>query len=168
MAENEFRTKRAPRLVYPRRQSSCEKQRVFHQENSILDLISMGEPLPAVLNNLCAAIDLQVGNVITVVSLADEQEHNLQAVTQGALRFGLHVFWSGSVALPDGDRLGSLEAYCCVSRTPTPLDLQLFDRAAYLAALAIRRHHDKKDFEDFYTDWKSPLRSGPHDVSHLN
>ena len=29
----------------------------------------MGESLPAVLNDLCAAIDLQIGNVVTVISL---------------------------------------------------------------------------------------------------
>ena len=173
MADDESRTQRAPTEFPLHRQSSGEKQRALRQESIIHELISMGEPLPVVLNNLCTAVDLQIGNVVSVISLAlnlkvdqtDSRMHNLQTVADSARQFGLHVFWSGSIALPGGDLLGSLEVYCRVSRAPTALELQLFDRVMHLAALAIQRHHDQKDFESFFTDWKSPLRRGPRDLS---
>ena len=81
-------------------------------ENSILELISTGAPLPGVLNNLCAALDLQIGNVVSVILPADDQD--LPTITHNALQFGLHVFWSASIPLRNEDVLGSLQMYCCV------------------------------------------------------
>jgi GAF domain-containing protein len=120
-------------------ESSCgEKQTDLRGENRVLDLISVGARLPVVLNNLCAAIDLQIGNVVTVIVLPDNAERDLQAIARG---FGLHVFWSASIPLRDENVLGSLEMYCCVRRMPSPFELQLIQRATELAGLAIGNHN---------------------------
>jgi hypothetical protein len=157
MAEGESCTKWAPNQLSLRRQSSGKKDTLLRGEKSILELISMGAPLPGVLNRLCAAIDLQIGNVVSVILPADDRE--LQTVTRNAVQFGLKVFWSASIPLRNEDVLGSLQMYCCVSRPPTPFELQLIERVAHLASLAIKRHNDEEDLESFSRDWMSARRA---------
>lgn len=113
----------------------------LREENRILDLISAGAPLPVVLNNLCTAIDLQIGNVVSVILLPDDGERDSQATARGAQEFGLHVFWSASIPLRDENVLGSFEMYCCMPRMPSRFESQLIQRATELAGLAIRNHH---------------------------
>ena len=67
------------------------------RENSILELISSGAPLPDVLNKLCTAVDLQIGNVVSVILPAAKTENDLQTLDQtcGEMRFlqqGLNIF----------------------------------------------------------------------------
>jgi hypothetical protein len=50
----------------------------------------MGAPISEVLNKLCAAISLQVCEVVSVILPTDEQD--LHTITQNAMQFGLHVF----------------------------------------------------------------------------
>ena len=152
MDERESRPKQA-RNEFLHRQSSGKNGTLLRGENSILELISMRTPLPAVLNRLCAAIDLQIGNVVSVILPADDQE--LHTVTQSAVQFGLQVFWSASIPLRNEDVLGSLQMYCSVPRPPTPFELQLIERVTHLAALAIQRHNDEESFEKFSRDWTS-------------
>jgi hypothetical protein len=165
MAEGESCNKWAPNHFSLRRQSSGKKETLLRGEKSILELISTGAPLSGVLNRLCAAIDLQIGNVVSVILHADDQE--LHTVTRNAVQFGLKVFWSASIPLQNEDVLGSLQIYCCVSRPPTPFELQLIERVTHLAALAIQRHNDEQDFEKFSRDWTS-VRRDLHERVYLN
>ena len=121
MAEGKSCTKRATNQFSLQQQSSFKKETLLRGEKSILELISMRTPLPAVLNRLCAAIDLQIGNVVSVILPADDQE--LHTVTQSAVQFGLQVFWSASIPLRNEDALGSLQMYCCVLRLSMPFEL---------------------------------------------
>ncbi len=168
MPEDESRPKWAPAQPSLLRQCSANKQADLQGEHSILELISMSAPLPGVLNKLCSAIDLQIGNVVSIILPADGREHDLQAITRRALQYGLHVFWSASIPSRDENILGSFEMYCSVSRTPTPFELQLIQRVTHLAALAIRHHNGEEGFESFYRDWKSALRSRSYEGSQLN
>lgn len=165
MAEDGFGTKWAPRQFYLQLHSSDDTQSVLRQESRILELLLADEPLPVVLNNLCVAIDLQVGNVVTIIWLAGDPEGDLETVKRRAVQFGLHLFWSGNVALPGGKVLGYLEIYGCDPRTPTPSELQLIDRVAHLAALAIRREQDEHNAEHSYMDWNIPPPTGSHDLN---
>lgn len=166
MAEDESCTKWMPNQSSLHRQGSDKKETLLRGEKSILELISMGASLPGVLNKLCAAIDLQIGNVVSVILPADDQE--LHTITHSAVQFGLHVFWSASIPLRNEDVLGFLQMYCCVSRCPTPFELRLIERATHLAALAIQRHNDEEDFESFSRNWTSALRRGSYDRVYLN
>jgi len=152
MSEYRPCAKSAPNRSLLRRRFSGTKQTLLHGENGILELISMGAPLPGVLNNLCAAVDLQIADLVSVIALADDQAHDLPTVTERA-RFGLHVFWSASIPLRDEATLGWLEMYTCVSRDPVPLELQLIERVTHLAALAIQRHNHGKDFLSPSSNW---------------
>ena len=157
MAEGKSCIKRATNQFSLHQQSSCKKETLLRGEKSILELISMRTPLPAVLNRLCAAIDLQIGNVVSVILPADD--HELPTATHNALQFGLQVFWSASIPLRNEHVLGSLQIYCCASRPPTPFELQLIERVTHLAALAIQHHNDEEDFARFSRDWMSARRN---------
>jgi hypothetical protein len=169
MAEDEPCTKWVPSRFSLRRQCSGKKGMLLRGEKSILELISMGAPLPGVLDKLCAAVDLQIGNVVSVILPAEDQEHDLCTITQSALQFGLHVFWSASIPLRNEDVvLGSLQMFCCVSRSPTPFELRLIERVTHLAALAIQRHNDEHDFENLFRTWMNALRRDAHEQVYLN
>jgi hypothetical protein len=166
MAGNESRTKWAPNRPSLHRQYFRRKETLLRGEESILELISQGAPLPGVLNNLCAAIDLQIGNVVSVI--LPPGDHELDTNAKNALQFGLHVFWSASIPLRDEGVLGSLQMYCCVSRGPTAFELLLIERVTHLAALAIRRHNDEEDFERFSWNWVNSLVTDSHERAYLN
>jgi hypothetical protein len=166
MAGNEARSKGAPNRSSLHRQCSRKKEPLLCAENSILELISAGAPLPGVLNNLCAALDLQIGNVVSVILPADDQD--LPTITHNALQFGLHVFWSASIPLRNEDVLGSLQMYCCVSRSPVPLELQLIERATHLAALAIRSHNGEEDSASLSKNWTNAPQRDSRERVYLN
>jgi hypothetical protein len=119
---------------------SGRKETLLRGENGILELISMGAPLFGVLNRLCGAIDLQIANLVSVISLADDKAHDLPTITERAARFGLHVFWFSSIPLRGETPLGWLEMYSCVARNPVLLELQLIERVTHLAVIAIQGH----------------------------
>ena len=156
MSEYRPCAKSAPNSSLLCRRSSGRKETLLRGENDILELISMGAPLSRVLNRLCGAVDLQIGNLVSVITLADDEAHHFPTITECAARFGLHVFWSASIPLRDEAPLGWLEMYSCVSRNPVLLELQLIDRVTHLAVLAIQRHNHGEDTRNppgKSTDW---------------
>jgi GAF domain-containing protein len=168
MREEERRTKWLTTQLSLHRPGCGKKQTDLRGENIILDLISVGAPLLVVLNNLCTAIDLQIGGVVSVVLLPDDAERNLQAIAEGAQQFGLHVFWSASIPLRDENILGSFEMYCCVPRMPSPFELRLIQRATELAGLAIQSHHGEGELGENGSEWKSALLRRSHEAAQLN
>lgn len=145
-----------------------KKQTDLRGENRVLDLISAGKSLPLVLNSLCAAIDLQIGNVVSVILLPEDAERDLEAITRGAREFGLHLFWSASIPLRDEYVLGSFEMYCCVPRMPMPFELRLIQRATELASVAIRSHQGKGEKGGTDGDWKRALGRRSYEAARLN
>jgi hypothetical protein len=107
-------------------------------EHQILELISLGAPLPGILNKLCMMIDVRIGDVVSMVSLPDVDENRVCTITRSALQVGLDVFCSSAILSFDKLFLGSLEIFGCDPRQPTPLELVLIDRVTYLASLALQ------------------------------
>ena len=155
MRADEHRIKWANRRSPLEVRGTAKKRTDLRGEKNILDLISTGVALPEVLNNLCTAIDLQIGNIVSVVLLPDDAERDFKTIARGALQFGLCLYWSADIPFRDQGVLGSLEMYCCVPRTPTAWELKLIQRATYLAALAIRRHHGDDDRGSACREWKA-------------
>jgi hypothetical protein len=116
------------------------------EEDQILQLISLGAPLPGILNRLCIAIDVQIGNVVSLISLPDGEESYLRSITQSAMELGLDVFSSVGILSRDKRLLGTLQIYGCYSRRPTPHESQLIERAIQLAGIALQRHSNGEDF----------------------
>src|SRR5271169_6763471 len=168
MREDGPRTKWTSRHLPLHGRGTGKKQTDLLGERNILDLISTGAPLPEVLNNLCTAIDLQIGNIVSVMLLPDDTERDFKTIAHGALQFGLHLYWSADISLGDEDVLGSFEMYCCVPRTPRPFELRQIQRATHMAALAIRRYHGDEDLSGACSAWKRALGKQSNEALLLN
>jgi hypothetical protein len=116
---------------------------LLRAEEQLLQLISTREPLPKLLNEICNALDRQVGNVISLISPRGEDENELAPIAKSAAVFGLHAFCSESVVAGNDELLGFLEMYCSVPRGPTASEREWIERAKCLAAIAIKRHEEE-------------------------
>jgi GAF domain-containing protein len=168
MREDQHRTKLASRQSPLDGRGTAKKRTDLPGEKNILDLISMGAPLPEVLNNVCTAIDLQIGNIVSVVLLPEDTERDFKTITRGALQFGLRLYWSADIPFGDQGVLGSFEMYCCVPRTPTAFELKLIERATHLAALAIQHYHGYEDRGSACREWKRALERRSDEAAQMN
>ncbi len=117
-------------------------QYLLRTEEQLLQSISSHASLPKVLNEICSALDFQIGNVVSLITLPGDDPSDLAAIAMNAARFGLHTFCSEDVAVESDELLGFLEMYCSVPRDPTAEEVQLIERAKCLAAIAIKRHNE--------------------------
>jgi hypothetical protein len=147
VANHEPRTKRALGALWPYLHRTDNRHGQFEGERHVLELISLGAPLAGILNRLCIAIDVQIGDVISLVSLADAEENHFCSVTQRAVEVGLDVFSSTGILSADQTLLGTLEIYACDPRRPTQDEYELIERASHLAAIALQRHTDEQNLQ---------------------
>jgi hypothetical protein len=140
MTDNHFLYR--DRLQNPRwhRDSGGEVQYLLRAEEQVLQSISARAPLRDVLHRICNALDSDIRNIISVISLPNDETTSLAAIAKSAALFGLHKFCSAGVVSGSDELLGSLEMYCCVPRRPLFSEVKLMERATCLAALAIKCH----------------------------
>ena len=117
-------------------------QYLLSAEEQLLQSISSRAPLPKVLNEICSALDFQIGKMVSLITLAGDAPGELAAIAMNAAHFGLHTFCSEGIAAENDELLGFLEMYCAVPRNPTAEEVQLMERAKCLAAIAIERHNE--------------------------
>jgi hypothetical protein len=117
-------------------------QYLLGAEKRLFHAISGRTPLPEVLHQICDALNSEIGNTISLVSLPNDDATGLAAIGRSAKLFGLYKFWSASVVGGEDEILGSLEMYCTAPRRPFLKEVQLIERATCLAAVAIRRHKE--------------------------
>jgi hypothetical protein len=146
MDNHESRTKLAPRELWPYQHCDDSRRRLAGEEH-ILELISLGAPLPGILNRLCTAIDVQIGNVVSLVVLPAGEENQVGPLAKSAMQLGLYVFSSTGILAFDKSPLGTFQIYCCDQRCPTRKEFQLIGRVVQLAALALQCTRDKEIFE---------------------
>ena len=125
--------------THKRLRNGDEVRFLLRGEKQILQSIAVDMPLPELLNRICSALDCEIGDVISLVSLLDEDATELDATAKKARHLGLHMFCSIGVIAENGELLGILEIYSCKPWGPSPQDLGLIERAACLAAMAIER-----------------------------
>jgi len=123
-------------------------QYLLRAEEQLLQSISSHAALPKVLNEICSALDFQIGKVVSLITLPDDDPSDLAAIAMNAVHFGLHTFCSEGLAAENGELFGFLEMYCSVPRDPTIEEVQLIERAKCLAAIAIKRHNEASDRSD--------------------
>jgi hypothetical protein len=122
--------------------SGDDIQYLLRAEEQLLQAIAGRVPLPELLQRICAALDSEIGNVISLVALPDDDAAGLAGIARSANLFRLYKFCSARVEDGDGETLGSLEMYCSVARRPFLGEVQLIERATCLAAVAIRRQRE--------------------------
>ena len=122
----------------PHRNFDDKPQYLLAAEEQLLQSISARAPLAEVLNGICSALDCQIGNVVSLISLPGDDASDLAASAMNATFFGLYPFCSERVVAENDELIGSLEMYCSVPRSPSASEFQLIERAKCLAAIAIK------------------------------
>jgi len=138
MDESHSRTSRKSQGRMPPSESEDKIQYLLSAEEQLLQSISSGAPLPEVLNGICSALDCQIGNVVSLISLPEDDPSELAAIAMDAVFFGLYTFCSEGVVAENDELLGSLEMYCSFPRSPSARESQWIERAKCLAAIAIK------------------------------
>jgi hypothetical protein len=135
---------------------------VLPGEGRLLELISTDLPLKDVLNDICAVLDVQVGNVVSVVLSTEDDEHVWHRLAEQAVQCGLYVFSCCAILSQSDQLLGTLETYSCLSRRPAVSQTRLIQRASQLAALAMQRHDRAHDPWGLTLPWiTAPKSSAP-------
>jgi hypothetical protein len=126
----------------PHCDSGTEVQYLLKAEEQLLHSISARIPLAEILRKICSALNFEMGNMVSLVSLSNDDASFLANIVKSAAIFGLHKFCSAIVVGGNDELLGSIEMYCCVRRRPFLGEVRLIERATCLAAIAINRHNE--------------------------
>ena len=145
------------------RQESDNTHTLLAAEGQLLELISEGAPLPQFLDKLCTALDVQLGNVVSLVLLPDDEEHTLHSIEQSATAFGLTPFSCTPILSTEAEFLGTLETYCCFPRKPSLTESELIEQAAHLAAVAIQQYNLDVRAESCSLDWNGATLGSPRE-----
>jgi len=145
MDESEFRSLGKWQISAPSRYSADRIQYLLKTEEQILQSISARAPISKILNDICNALDCQIGNMVSLISTPADSAISAAEVSRSAALFGVYIFFSVVIKAESGELLGALEMYCCVSRKPSPPEFQLIERAVCLAEVAIKRHRETID-----------------------
>jgi hypothetical protein len=131
---------RQPEWSLPSTQVQRSEGRVqyfLETEERILRSIAVRAPIPQILNEICTALDCQIGNMVSLVSVPENDVASTAEIARHAALFGLYIFSSMGIFGECGEELGSLEMYCSTARNPSSPELQLIERAVCLAAIAM-------------------------------
>jgi hypothetical protein len=136
---DEHRSRHRERRLIPvqLQRSEGRVQYLLEAEEQILRSIAVRAPVPEILNEICTALDCQIGNMVSLISMPEDDIASAAEIARNAALFGLHIFSSTGVFNERGEELGSLEMYCCTERNPSSNELQLIERAVCLAAIAM-------------------------------
>jgi len=145
MGEYDSRLRGKPLRHELHRNPDDKIQYLLRAEESLLQSISARAPLAEILNGISSALDRQIGNVVSLVSLPSDDVSELATIAMNAAHFGLHTFSCEYIFAENDELLGSLEMYRTVPRSPSAGEFQLIERAKCLAAIAIKRHNDSID-----------------------
>jgi hypothetical protein len=143
MDEYRSRNRERPSMRVPQDHSDGQIPFVLNAEEKILQWISDRAPVPEILSEICTALDCQIGNIVSRISLPGDNGTSTSEIARNAVLFGLHAFFSAGIFAESSEELGSLEIYCCSPRNASSDDIHSIERAACLAAIAIER-----DIED--------------------
>jgi hypothetical protein len=139
MDESHSRLGESRQPMLPLRDSESRIQYLLKAEGQILQSISARAPVPVILNDICVALDCQIGNMVSLFCLPGDDAIDAFELARNASLFGLSIFVSVGIHADSGEELGSLEMYTCDPRNLSLYELRLVDRAVCLAAIALDR-----------------------------
>jgi hypothetical protein len=144
--------------------SGDEVQSLLRAEEQILHAIFARAPVSDILDKICIALDCQIGNMISLISLPGDNPESVLEVARNAALFGLHSFYSEGIVADNDEVLGSIEMYCTVPRRPSANEVELIERAKCLVAIAIKRDidatHNDRSFASESPSGPENMRSG--------
>lgn len=141
------------------RHRNCESKSryLLSAEEQPIQSIPAAAPLREFLNRICSALDRDIGNVVSFLSLRDDDTTDGAIIVGNAKHFGLYPFCSAGVFSENDEFLGSLEAYSCVPGSPSIEELELFERATCLAAVAIELYNEASHHENRHIPAHRPV-----------
>jgi hypothetical protein len=158
MDESPSRAHERWQISAPSRASGHTIQYLLKAERRILESISARTPLPEVLNEISSALDCQIANIASLISLPSSDTDESATNDMNATLFGLHTFCSASLVGANHELLGSLKIYCVTPRSPSLEEFQLIERAACLAAIAIEHDVEAGHRAGLRVRGKPPMR----------
>jgi hypothetical protein len=145
MAGNQSRLKWKLEPFNLRWQPTDTLQTLLYSESRLLEMISTEAPLETILNELCSALDAQIGRVTSLMSLPEQDEESEPSVAPSASHLGFSTFYCTEIVSRSGDLLATFEMYCCIPRTPTSAEMTLIERAVRVATRAILRNDPEEE-----------------------
>lgn len=138
---DEYRSRRSDwsQGYQPPPDSGQEVQFAPSVEKQILQSIIAHAPLSEILNQICSALNCQIGNVVSLISLTGDDASKRTGIAKNAALFGLYIFCTEGIISENNELLGFLVTYSCIPRNPSANEFQWIERAKCLAALAIKR-----------------------------
>src|ERR1700720_1310944 len=108
MDESEFRSLAKWQISMPPRYSENRIQYSRKTEEPILQSISARAPISKILNDICNALNCEIGNMTSVISMPDENASSAVEGSRNAALFGLYTFFSAVIWAETGELLGSV------------------------------------------------------------
>lgn len=158
MHEHRYRPPERRLIPMHPQQSEGRVHYLLAAEEQILRAIALRAAIPEILNEICTALDCQIGNMVSLISVPEDDVASTAEIASHAALFGLHIFCSRGILNECGEELGSLEMYCCSARDPSAHEIQLIGRAICLAAIAMGRSTKSGYHADNRTPEKGPAR----------
>jgi len=97
MADNHFPLRDRSQERWPRHDSGGEIQYLLRAEEQLLHSMSARVPLADMLHKICDALNSEIGNMISLISLKNDDATGLAVIANSAELFGLHKFCSARV-----------------------------------------------------------------------
>ena len=91
------RSRDTSQILRLRRSSDDKIQYLMRAEEQLLQSIPARTPLLEVLDRICSAINSQIGNMVSLISLPGDDVTDHAAIARIAALFGLHAFCSSGV-----------------------------------------------------------------------
>src|ERR1700747_412874 len=111
MDESEFHSLAKWQISVPLRYSENRIQYLLKAEEQILQSISARAPISKILNDIHNALDCEIGDMVSLPSMPNDDASSGGEVSHSVALFGLYSFVSGVIAAESGELLGYLEMY---------------------------------------------------------
>jgi hypothetical protein len=97
MDKSEFRSLGKWQISVPSRHSENRIQYLLETEEQVLQSISVRAPISKILNDICNALDRQIGNMVSLISMPDNNASSGAEVSHSVALFGLYSFASAAI-----------------------------------------------------------------------
>src|SRR6266850_1538665 len=108
------------------------------------------------------------GSPVIVSDIATDPLWNVPEHRAAALSHGLRASWSNPILSSDGKVLGTFCIYERETRSPNPHDLEVIEKATYLARVAIERDRAETDLRTSEEKYRDLINASPDAICVLD
>ena len=108
------------------------------------------------------------GSAVIVSDIASDPLWDVPEHRAAALSHGLQASWSNPILSSEGKVLGTFCIYERVARSPNPHDLEVIEKATYLARVAIERDQAETDLRTSEEKYRDLINASPDAISVMD